>query len=192
MTHTDEHEHAEGMAAHDEVAEDSGVETDVESVDSSELTMDQLQEQLQASQRLAEERWDQYLRARADLENERKRAARELENARKFATTELLEALLPVKDSLELGLAAADGSDAAAVSEGVRLTLKTFDSVLASHGVEEVDAEGVAFDPELHEAIAVEPSEEHPPDTVLRVHQKGYLLHGRLIRPARVTVSQEA
>ncbi len=157
-----------------------------------ETTLEDLHNQLEEARQLAEERWDLYLRARADLENERKRFSRELETTRKYAIADLLEALLPVRDTLELGLAAAEGSDVAAMSEGVRLTLKTFDSVLSSYGVEEVTAHGAQFDPELHEAIAVEPSADHPPDTVLEVHQKGYLLNGRLVRPARVTVSQGA
>lgn len=145
---------------------------------------------LEIAEAKADENWNLYLRARAELENERKRWAREREKIRKFANTELVEALLPVRDNLELGLLSARSADAESLREGVELTLRSFDSVLMAQGVEEVPSEGEVFDPEVHEAIAVESSGEYQPNTVVEVHQKGYLLNGRLVRPARVTVSQ--
>lgn len=156
---------------------------------STEPTVDEFQQALAEQRRLAEERWDLYLRARAELDNQRKRFAKELEQTRKHAIADLLRSMLQVRDTLELALAAAGVSDVAALIQGLRLTLKSFDSELEARGVEEVPASGECFDPEIHEALAVEPSDMHPPNTVLQVHRKGYLLNGRLVRAAQVTVS---
>jgi len=135
---------------------------------------------------------DQLLRARAELENQRKRSAREVEEARKFALQSFVRELLPVKDSLEKGLEAALGEaagDAESLQQGIRLTLKLWQEVLAREGVEELDPLGQPFDPDLHEALTTRHSLDVPPHTVLEVMQKGYLLNGRLIRPARVVVA---
>ena len=146
---------------------------------------------LAAARRESEERWQSLLRVRADLENVRKRTEREKAEAHRYATGRLIEALLPVKDSLELGLAAGEAAaDAAGLRQGMRLTLEKLESVLAEFGVETVDPHGEPFDPQRHEAIGVEPAGELPANAVSRVHQKGYLLHGRLLRPAAVTVAQ--
>jgi molecular chaperone GrpE len=138
-----------------------------------------------------EQRLQALLRARADLDNHRKRAAREMEKTRKYAVGRLLEALLPVKDSLEMGLEAT-GADTPidVVRHGMELTLEKLDAVLADFGVERIDPKGQPFDPERHEAMTMAPIAELPPNSVAQVHQKGYLLNGRLIRPARVTVSK--
>lgn len=131
------------------------------------------------------------LRVRADLDNERKRAARELEKVHKFAVSQLLIALLPVKDSLELGLEAANQlPDPQALYHGMQLTLEKLNAVLLEFGVETIDPQGQHFNPEYHEAVSMEPVGDVPPNTVCRVQQKGYLLNGRVVRPARVTVSR--
>lgn len=135
---------------------------------------------------------DQLLRARAELENLRKRTARDVEDSRKFALQNFVRELLPVKDSLETGLRTGSietSGNAASLMQGIRLTLKLWQEALAREGVEELDPLGQPFDPDLHEALTTRHSLDAPPNTVLEVMQKGYLLNGRLIRPARVIVA---
>jgi molecular chaperone GrpE len=140
----------------------------------------------------AEENWNLYLSARAEMENVRKRAERELQNVRKFALQDFIDALLPVKDSLEMGVAAAsgDGVDLNKLREGSELTLKMLNAVLEKFGVQELNPLGAKFNPDLHQAMTMQPSEQVEPNTVLHVAQKGYVLNERLIRPAMVIVSQ--
>jgi molecular chaperone GrpE len=138
----------------------------------------------------ADENWDRYLRAAAELENVRKRAARDVENAHKFAIERFATELLAVCDSLEMALAADDASSEA-LREGSEATLKQLVSVMQRFGVEEVDPEGEPFDPALHEAMTMQPSDEVEPGSVITVFQKGYALNGRLLRPARVVVAAE-
>lgn len=143
----------------------------------------------------ADEHWNQLLRANADLENARRRARQDVENAHKYGVERFVQELLPVKDSLEMGLAAASNSDndsAASLKEGVELTLKMFDSALEKFSVKTVDPVGEAFDPALHQAMTTQESAEHEPNIVIAVMQKGYQLHDRLIRPAMVVVSKAA
>ena len=137
----------------------------------------------------ADENWDKYLRAAAELDNVRKRAARDVENARKFALERFATELLAVRDSFEMGLAAAGQADAESLLEGTRATLKQLASTMERFGVTEVDPKGEPFDPGVHEAMTTQPSTEVEPGTVLTVYQKGYLLNGRLLRPARVVVA---
>lgn len=152
--------------------------------------------ELECAQREAVENRDNYLRVAAEIENLRKRGARELENARKYGLERLAQALLPVRDSLEAGVAAADDSDAAdntdveSLREGKRATLRLLDAALEQAGVAEFDPEGEPFDPARHEAMTMQPSATAEPNTVLTVIQKGYLIHDRLLRPARVIVSE--
>jgi molecular chaperone GrpE len=144
---------------------------------------------LAAERARADENWDKYLRAAAELENVRKRAARDAENARKFALERFATELLAVRDSLEMGLAAADAADVGTLIEGNRAILKQLTATMERFGVVELDPEGEPFDPSLHEAMTTQPSTEVEPDTVVTVFQKGYLLNGRLLRPARVVVA---
>lgn len=137
----------------------------------------------------AEENWDKYLRTAAELENVRKRAARDVDNARKFALERFATELLAVRDSLEMGLAAAEQTDAESLLEGSRATLKQLVSTMERFGVTEIDPGGEPFDPTVHEAMTTQPSTQVEPGTVLTVYQKGYLLNGRLLRPARVVVA---
>lgn len=145
---------------------------------------------LEALRREAEDNWNKYLRAVAELENLRKRAARDVESARKRGVEQLAQAVLPVRDSLEAGLAASEQADADALLEGKRATLRLLDSALATVGITELDPLGEPFDPEKHEAMTLQPSDRVEPNTVLTVIQKGYQVHGRLLRPARVIVAQ--
>lgn len=147
-------------------------------------------EALEEARARAEENWEALLRARAEMDNLRKRNARDLEQARKFALERFVKDLLPVIDSLEQGLEAArEGRESEKLVEGNELTLRMFSKVLADHGVDEVNPEGEKFDPEVHEAMTMQPSREHEPETVMMVLQKGYVLNGRLVRPARVVVA---
>ncbi len=134
---------------------------------------------------------DQRLRTLAEMDNLRKRTARDLDSARKYALERFAMELLPVRDSLELGLAAAQGeaADVASLREGTELTLKLLTQALAKHGIVEVAPQGERFNPDLHQAMAMQPSADLEPDHVLTVHQKGYTLNDRLLRPALVIVS---
>lgn len=150
--------------------------------------------EIEAETARADENWDRYVRAAAELDNVRKRAARDVENARKFALERFATDLLAVKDSLEMGLEAAGTSGAADIEsllEGSRATLKQLTATLERFGVAEVDPAGEPFDPTLHEAMTTQPSARVEPNTVLEVFQKGYTLNGRLLRPARVVVAAE-
>jgi molecular chaperone GrpE len=140
----------------------------------------------------ADENWDRYLRAVAELDNVRKRTARDVENAHKFALERFGKELLAVRDTLEMGLAAAEGASIETLLEGKEATLKLLTTILQQFGIEEVDPQGEPFDPELHEAISMQPSEDLEPGSVVTVVQKGYTLNGRLLRPAMVIVAAEA
>ena len=142
----------------------------------------------------ADENWDQVVRTRAEMDNLRKRQARELENAHKFALERFVNALLPVRDSMEMGLGAAseEGADVAKLREGAELTLKLMADVMAKFDVVQIDPLGEPFNPELHQAMSMTPRSDVPPNTVVIVVQKGYTLNGRLVRPAMVMVSQAA
>ena len=133
---------------------------------------------------------DETLRERAELDNQRKRLARDVEMARKFANERLLSELLPVFDSLDAGLGAAAGEDAAALRAGLDLTLKHLLKVAADIGLVVVDPLGEAFNPDLHQAISQADPAGAEPGSVLQVFQKGYLLNDRLLRPALVVVAR--
>ena len=155
-----------------------------------EDALDALQRDLAAMEAKAKEHWDQFLRAQAELENLRRRAERDLENAHKYALERFVGELLPVKDSLEMGLEAASGAEAEKIREGMALTLRMLAQVLEKFGIQEINPAGERFDPERHQAMTAQPTDECPPNTVLSVMQKGYLLNGRLLRPAMVMVSK--
>ena len=155
-------------------------------------TIAELQAQLDEAVAKAEENWDKAVRATAEQENIRRRAERDLENAHKFALEKFLQELIPIKDSLEMGLQAAQGPDANVVKlrEGSELILKMLTDAMEKFGIEVVDPMGHPFDPEHHQAMTLLESPEHAPDTVVAVMQKGYKLNDRLVRPAMVAVSK--
>lgn len=142
-----------------------------------------------AAEARANENWEKYLRAVAELDNVRKRAARDVENAHKYGIERLVGELLAVADSLEAALASASETDAATLLEGNRATLKLLLSALAKFGVTQIDPLGEPFNPEHHEAMTMVPSPDAEPNSVIDVIQKGYSLNGRLVRPARVIVA---
>ena len=147
--------------------------------------------ELQAMRELAAANHDRYLRAVAELDNVRKRAARDVEKARRYGLERLAQALLPVIDSLEAGLASAEQATAESLLDGKRATMRLMNSALEQVGIKELDPHGEPFDPALHEAMAVAPSDNAEPGTVIEVFQKGYSIHDRLLRAARVIVAGE-
>ncbi len=157
-----------------------------------EIEPEKLHLMLEDARAKADEHWEQLIRVRAETENLKKRHARELENAHKYAIDKFVSELLPVKDSMELGLDAGTGesADLNKIIEGTQLTLKLFSDVMGKFGIQEVNPLGEPFDPEYHQAMAMQPSDEHEPNTVITVVQKGYTLNDRLVRPAMVMVSQ--
>lgn len=136
----------------------------------------------------------QILRERADNDNLRKRQERELQNAYKFATEKLIKDLLPVIDSLVLGIESAQKNEQHEALEqfisGSEMTLKLLKDTLTRHGVIEIDPAGEKFDPERHEAVSMVPNADITPNTVMHVTQKGYELNGRIIRAAQVIVAK--
>jgi molecular chaperone GrpE len=150
-----------------------------------------LEAELAEAQSKAQEHWNSYLRAVAETENVRKRAQRDVEAATRYAVERLAADLLDVRDSLELGVAAGPGADPARLLEGMEATLRLLNKAFDRSGVTVLDPAGQAFNPEFHEAMATQPSADQPPGTVLAVVQKGYVLNGRLLRPARVLVARE-
>ncbi len=187
QAHGDGNGNAEAMKAAEETG---GAQAATAEEPGQDVPPEDLAVALAAEKARADENWDRYLRTAAEIENVRKRAERDLENARKFAIERFATELLAVRDSLELGLAAAEESAAPeSLLEGTRTTLKQLTGVMERFGMAEVDPEGEPFDPELHEAMTTQPSADVEPGTVLVVYQKGYTLNGRLLRPARVVVA---
>ncbi|WP_305420327.1 nucleotide exchange factor GrpE [Photobacterium leiognathi] len=154
----------------------------------------ELESALLASEAQANEAKDMALRARAEGENVRRRSEQEIDKARKYALNKFAEELLPVIDNLERALEMADKTDESskAMMEGVELTLKTMTDTVAKFGLTQINPQGEAFNPEFHQAMAIQESTEFAPNTVMMVMQKGYELNGRVIRPAMVMVSKAA
>ena len=140
----------------------------------------------------ADEHWDQVMRLQAEMDNLRKRSERDLANAHKFALEQFANELLPVKDSLEMGLAAftTEKADPDKLQEGVELTLQMLTAAMEKSAIMEVNPVNESFNPDFHQAMSMQARDDVPPNTVVTVVQKGYLLNGRLIRPAMVIVSK--
>ena len=133
---------------------------------------------------------DLALRTQADFENYKKRCAREKDDAIKYANTSLLDKLVPIIDNFELGLAAAKTEgEKSPIFSGMNLVLKQLQDFLIDNGLQPIDAVGQIFDPNLHEAIAHEPSDEGPDHVVIRQTRRGYKFRDRLLRPSSVVVS---
>ena len=150
---------------------------------------------LEEARAKANENWERFLRATAEQDNIRKRAERDIDQARRFAVERFAKDLVEVLDNLDLGLQSAEKADAVeaaeqAVIEGVKLTRKIFVDTLGKHGVQIIEAKGETFDPGRHEAMSAVPTADAPPNTVIDVIQRGYLLHERVLRPAMVIVAQ--
>lgn len=175
----------------DQVESEAEPEVEAATPDAAEAATDEAAPSIEDLQAKADENWDRYLRAAAELENVRKRSQRDVENARKFALERFGKELLAVRDTLEMGLAAAENASIESLLEGKTATLKLLTTTMQQFGIEEVDPVGEPFDPELHEAISMQPSDDVEPGSVVTVVQKGYALNGRLLRPAMVIVAAE-
>ncbi|TAN51137.1 MAG: nucleotide exchange factor GrpE [Methylococcaceae bacterium] len=157
-----------------------------------QLDVGGLREELAQAHRRADENWDKLLRLQAEMDNLRRRTDKDLDSTRKFALERFAKELLPVIDSLELGIQAAKGDapEVVQLREGGELTLKQLLSVLERFNVLELNPLGEKFNPELHQAMAVDPSAQGEANTVVKVFQKGYVLHERLLRPAMVVIAK--
>ena len=162
---------------------------DEEKLESPAKNADSLEAQLEAAQAKAAENWDQFIRAKAEMDNLRRRNAKDLENAHKFGIEKFVTELLPVLDSMSLGLAAEDAS-AESLREGMELTMNMLVKMMQNLGIEEIDPMNEKFDAEKHQAMSMQPNADVEPNTVIGVMQKGYSLNDRLIRPAMVMVSK--
>ena len=150
-----------------------------------------LKQQLEDAQAKVADYWDQIVRANAEMENIKRRASRDVENARKYSVESFANDLIPVMDSLEQGIGSiTESTDIQAVKEGMELTIDVMLKTMEKQGMKQVNPVGERFNPQHHEAMTMIPSPDHPEDHVIDVFQKGYELNGRVIRPARVVVSQ--
>jgi len=191
MSHSDKREEVEESIDNLDNLDNSGIddqEVVVNEADSVGESTEELslEDQLEQAKAKVDENWDTVLRMKADLENQRRRNEKQVEDAHKYAVKKFIEELLPVADSMEMGLAAE--GDVEQIKEGVALTKKVFDTAMGKFGLEAVEPLGDKFDPELHQAMAMQPSEEYEEGHVSAVMQKGYTLNGRLVRPAMVMV----
>jgi len=175
--------------AHKDEARLEDAHKDEDKLDSPEKNADSLEAQLEAAQAKASENWEQYIRAKAEMDNLRRRNAKDVENAHKYGIEKFVNELLPVMDSMSLGLAAEDAS-AESLREGMELTMNMLVKMMENLGIEEIDPMNEKFDAEKHQAMSMQPSADVEPNTVIAVMQKGYSLNERLIRPAMVMVSK--
>jgi molecular chaperone GrpE len=185
-------EPAAGEAAADASAGgngDGGLLIEVDSSESPAAKLAALEARVATLTQEKKDLWEKFVRSAADLENFRKRSRRDLEDARHEAKTRVLKEMLPVVDNLERAVQHSGGSDASAVLEGVKLVLRQFTHAFERTDVKDVEAEGKPFDPNLHEAIGQQESDQ-PPGTVVSVLQRGYKLGDKLLRPALVVVAK--
>ncbi len=174
-----------------EIAEDAVNEADGEQFSNDPIVV--LEAALDAAKLQVIEARQDMLRMQADMENLRKRLVREHEKARRRTLERFMSDLLPVRDSLERGLEAAEDKAATveALKQGKQLIMKMLTKVMGDHGLQTIDPAGETFDPEKHEALTMLPSADHDENTIIDVIEKGYQLHERLIRPAKVVVSRK-
>ena len=154
--------------------------------------LEQLQQQLAESQAKADENWDQVLRANAEMENVRKRTEREVSQARKYGLESIARELLPIHDSLGLGLAELEKEEASIehARDGMKLITQMMSKLMDQFSIKEIDPQGEAFNPEEHQAMSMFETNEQPANTVLQVLQSGYRLNDRVLRPAMVIVAK--
>lgn len=153
-------------------------------------TYEELQQKLTETEEKASLNYDLMLRKQAEMDNLQRRVERDIANAHKYGLEKFVLDLLPIIDSLERAVVVSPDSSAAAVIEGVSLTLKMLYSVLEKYNIQQVDPLAQPFNPELHQAVSTQVDNKSAPNTVLQVLQKGYLLNNRLVRPALVVVSK--
>lgn len=178
---------------------ESTTEASVTDTDSSEtvaetgeVSSETLQQQLAEAQQLAASNLDKAMRIQAEMENLKKRVQKDLDDERKYGLSKFAKELLSVVDSLELGIQAANSDlpEVVKLREGSELTVKQFEAVFAKFNIEAIDPVNQPFNPELHQAMVMQPSTTVEPGHVITVFQKGYILNGRLLRPAMVVVAK--
>lgn len=176
----------------EEILEEQAEELSLNEPPSQESLVAELQQELAAAEQKAQENWDKAVRTMAEMENLKKRTQKDLEDAHKYALNSFAKELLPVLDSLELGLQAATGEseEVKKFREGSELTIKQFETVFAKFNVMTLDPMGQPFNAEQHQAVLMQEAEGATPNTVVNVFQKGYTLNGRLLRPAMVVVAK--
>ena len=168
----------------DEVLEDIEIVEEGSSEDTSDVDIEAIQKELEATRLERDQHRDDMMYLRAEFDNARKRQEREMERVMRNASERLVNDLLPILDNLERALEV-EGD----VRGGVQATLEQFAAVLGEQGLTPVPSDGEPFDPNVHEAVMSEPSEEHEENTVLRTFQRGYTLNGKPIRTAKVVVA---
>jgi len=163
----------------------------VEGAEQQEMDVETLQSLLEKEKEQSQVYRDAALRSQAEMENLRKRTVRDVEGAHKYALEKFVHELLPIMDSLSLGMSAAESAEHVnELREGMDLTLKMFINALDKFGVKEIDPLNEKFNPEQHEAVSMQEIEGYESGTVVTVMQKGYELNGRLVRPAMVVVAK--
>jgi molecular chaperone GrpE len=187
----------EGEVLSSEDVSDNAAEEVLETVAETEgeaLSAEEMIEKLENAEKKAVENWDQLLRTKAEMDNIRRRTQKDLENAHKFALEKFISEMLAVKDSLEMGMDAATQENVTVdnLREGSEMTLTMLEGVFEKFNVVELNPMGEKFNADHHQAMSMQPSDEHEPNTVMAVMQKGYLLNDRLVRPAMVMVSKAA
>ncbi|MFQ3237093.1 MAG: molecular chaperone GrpE [Paraglaciecola sp.] len=189
-----QNEDAQPIIADVDATQDIGVDAEpvAELLTPEQLRIEELEAALAASEAMLAAQKDSVIRAIADADNIRKRAQLDIDKARKFALEKFAAELLPVADNLERALQVADPANESIkpVVDGVELTLKSFISGIEKFGIEVIEPQGQPFNPELHQAMSMQENAELAPNTVMAVMQKGYVLNGRLLRPAMVMVSR--
>lgn len=166
-------------------------EFESENTEQEVVDIESLKSQLEKEKEQAKVNLDIAQRAQAEMDNLRKRTARDIENAHKFALEKFVNELLPIIDSLELGISASESAeDIENLREGMELTIKMFNTAMDKFGVKTVAPQGEKFNPEQHEAVSMQEIEGSESGTVVTVMQKGYELNGRLVRPAMVVVAK--
>ncbi len=160
--------------------------------DEAEQKIAQLEAALLSSEAKIKDQQDSVLRAKAEVDNMRRRSEQEVDKARKYALNKFAEELLPVLDNLERAILAADKESEAVkpLLEGVEMTHSSFVNTVAKFGLKELNPEGETFNPEFHQAMSIQESPDHESNTVMMVMQKGYELNGRVVRPAMVMVAK--
>ena len=179
----------EGLQPEDPQAEE---ELSLNEPPSQEALIEELKQELAAAEQKAQENWDKAVRTLAEMDNLKKRTQKDIEDAHKYALNSFAKDLLSVLDSLELGLQAAtgDSDEVKKFREGSELTIKQFETVFAKFNVATLDPTGQPFNAEQHQAVLMQEVDGATPNTVVNVFQKGYMLNGRLLRPAMVVVAK--
>jgi len=170
-------------------------ETEVEEIEESTAldhpSYDVLEQKLTLAEQKAHDNWEKLVRSMAEVDNIRRRAERDIANAHRFGLDKFVTTLLPVADSLEHAIDLALKQQDTPMHEGLEITMKLLLDALEKAGVSSINPQGMAFDPERHEAMSIQENNTVAPNTVLVVFQKGYALNDRIIRPARVVVAKE-